>query len=88
MASLEKNKKAIENLIAKANGTTDENDTDLTGAVNRLISGYTKSKPKEISTEAEMNTLLTTAEVGSVYKYVGTTGTYEKGALYMIEVDK
>ncbi len=39
-----------------------------------------------ISTELEMNALLATAEVGSVYKYVGaTTGTYENGALYVVE---
>lgn len=41
--------------------------------------------PIEISTEAEMTALLKTAEVGSVYKYTGTTGTYENGALYVVE---
>lgn len=41
--------------------------------------------PIEITTEAEMNALLETAEVGSIYKYTGTTGAYENGALYVIE---
>lgn len=41
--------------------------------------------PIEISTEAEMTALLETAEVGSVYKYTGETGTYENGALYVVE---
>ena len=41
--------------------------------------------PIEISAEAEMTALLSTAEVGSVYKYVGETGTYENGALYLVE---
>lgn len=44
--------------------------------------------PIEIATEAEMNTLLETAEVGAVYKYTGeTTDTYENGALYIVESD-
>ena len=44
--------------------------------------------PIEVATESEMTTLLTTAEVGSVYKYTGTTGTYESGALYVVEVSE
>lgn len=41
--------------------------------------------PIEISTETEMTALLETAEVGAIYKYTGTTGTYENGALYVVE---
>lgn len=41
--------------------------------------------PTEIATEAEMTALLETAEVGSVYKYTGESGTYENGALYVVE---
>lgn len=41
--------------------------------------------PTEVSTEAEMTALLTSGEVGGVYKYTGTTGTYENGALYVLE---
>ena len=44
--------------------------------------------PIEVTTEAEMNALLDTAEVGSVYKYAEDaedSGTYEKGALYIVE---
>ena len=41
--------------------------------------------PIEVSTEAEMTALLGTAEIGSVYKYVGESGTYENGALYIVE---
>lgn len=44
--------------------------------------------PKEISTEAEMNTILakaTEASIGAVYKYTGgPSDTYEYGALYII----
>lgn len=43
--------------------------------------------PIEVSTEAEMTALLISGEVGGVYKYTGTTGTYENGALYMLEGD-
>ena len=42
--------------------------------------------PIEVSTEAEMNALLETAEVGAIYKYTGeTTDTYENGAWYAVE---
>ena len=44
--------------------------------------------PIEISTEAEMTALLDTADIGSVYKYAEDaedSGTYEKGALYIVE---
>lgn len=41
--------------------------------------------PIEVSTEADMDALLEMAEVGSVYKYTGESGTYENGALYVVE---
>ena len=44
--------------------------------------------PIEVSTEAEMTALLTSGEVGGVYKYTGTTGTYENGALYVLEEEE
>lgn len=40
--------------------------------------------PIKVATEEEMTALLESAAVGSVYKYTGTTGTYENGALYII----
>lgn len=44
--------------------------------------------PTEVSTEAEMNTLLSSGEVGGVYKYTGeTTDAYENGVLYVLEVE-
>lgn len=39
--------------------------------------------PIEVSTEEEMNELLVNGELNGVYKYVGTTGTYESNALYV-----
>ena len=42
--------------------------------------------PIEISNETEMKALLTTADMGAVYKYVGdTTDTFEHGGLYIVE---
>lgn len=41
--------------------------------------------PIEVATEEEMNSLLETAEIGDIYKYTGETGTYENGALYVVE---
>lgn len=43
--------------------------------------------PIEISTESEMSALLTAENVGKIYKYTGQTGTYENGALYVVESD-
>lgn len=42
--------------------------------------------PIEVATEAEMTAFLESGEVGGVYKYTGTTGTYENGTLYVLEV--
>lgn len=47
--------------------------------------------PFETTDEVEMSAILRTAtaeDVGSVYKYTGPTGTYENGALYVIEVSE
>ena len=44
--------------------------------------------PIEVATEDTMTALLETAEIGSVYKYTGTTGTYENGALYVVEEEE
>ena len=43
------------------------------------------SLPFIVGTENEMTALLESGEVGGVYKYTGTTGTYENGALYVLE---
>lgn len=40
MISPEQNKRAMENLIARANEITGKNDRDITNAVNGLIEGY------------------------------------------------
>lgn len=42
--------------------------------------------PIEVSTESEMNELLTNGEIGGIYKYIGeTTETYTNGELYILE---
>jgi hypothetical protein len=62
-------------------------DTELV-ELRKLSGQGSLPKPKEISTEAEMNSILanaTGADIGTIYKYVGTTtDTYENGALYII----
>ena len=47
--------------------------------------GNSTNIPQEISTEEEMTAVLETAEVGSIYKYTGESGTYENGAYYVVE---
>lgn len=86
MISAEQNKRAMENLITRANEITGKSDTDLTNGVNSLIEGYGQGGITEVSTEAEMMALLETAEVGSIYKYMGeSTDIYESRALYIVE---
>lgn len=41
--------------------------------------------PIMVYTEEEMTTLLETAPVGAIYQYMGTSATYEQGALYVVE---
>lgn len=59
--------------------------TDIVITVPKAEGGTDSPLPTEVSTEAEMTALLTSGEVGGVYKYTGTTGTYENGALYVLE---
>lgn len=47
---------------------------------------YVDSTPIEISTDAGMQAVLTSENVGKVYKFTGTSGTYISGDLYVVEV--
>ena len=60
------------------------NAQDMRAEIERIALEQT-DKPKEIINEAEMDALLLTADIGSVYKYTGTTGKYENGAIYIVE---
>ena len=51
-----------------------------------VTGAYVDSTPIEISTDAEMEAVLTSDNVGKVYKFTGTTGTYTNGDLYIVEV--
>ena len=50
------------------------------------ITALTISTPIEISTDAGMEAVLTSDNVGKVYKFTGTSGTYTNGDLYIVEV--
>lgn len=51
------------------------------------VSGsYKDSIPIEISTDAGMEAVLTSNNVGKVYKFTGTSSTYTNGDLYVVEV--
>jgi hypothetical protein len=56
--------------------------------VNVPATAVDSAIPIEVSTEAEMTALLQNGEIGGVYKYTGTTGTYENGALYVLEEEE
>ena len=45
---------------------------------------YIYGGPIEVETESEMDILLTSENVGTVYKYVGVNGKYINGELYII----
>lgn len=46
----------------------------------------TSSEPIEISTDAGMEAVLTSENVGKAYKFIGTSNTYINGDLYIVEV--
>ena len=83
VATADSVKTKIEGLIAQANEITGNTDSDLTTAVASLASGY--SEPIEISTDAGMEAVLTSSNVGKVYKFTGISDTYTNGDLYVVE---
>ena len=50
------------------------------------ITALKLSVPIEISTDAGMEAVLTSDNVGKVYKFTGTSDTYINGDLYVVEV--
>lgn len=53
---------------------------------NKTYTILSAGAPIEISTEAAMDVVLAGAQVGAVFKYIGTTTSkYENGALYVVE---
>jgi hypothetical protein len=75
----------LEEKTVTANGTYEATDGKVISKITVAVEGEDKATPIEVSTEAEMTALLESGEVGGVYKYTGTTGTYENGALYVLE---
>lgn len=64
-----------------------KNGVSILGITGTLSASAT-GEPIEVATEADMAAVLTNAteaDVGKIYKYTGTTGTYENGALYQVE---
>lgn len=62
-----------------------ENKKMKTDIIVTVPEATNSALPIEVSTEAEMTALLIGGEIGGVYKYTGPTGTYENGALYVLE---
>ena len=73
----------IADAIRTVEGSTDAiNPQDFEAKITALK----LSVPIEISTDAGMEAVLTSDNVGKVYKFTGTTGTYTNGDLYVVEV--
>ena len=71
------------NAIRTAEGSTDAiNPQDF----EAKITAFKLSVPIEISTDAGMEAVLTSDNVGKVYKFTGTSDTYTNGDLYIVEV--
>ena len=51
-----------------------------------VTGSYVDSTPIEISTDAGMEAVLTSNNVGKVYKFIGASDTYTNGDLYVVEV--
>ena len=51
-----------------------------------VTGSYEDATPIEISNDADMNAVLTSENVGKVYKFTGTSDTYTNGDLYVVEV--
>ena len=68
------------NLHITKNGSFDVTDKESVS-----VNVVNVPMPVEVLTETYMTALLDTAEVGSVYRYMGPTGIYEHGALYVVE---
>ena len=50
-----------------------------------VTGSYVDSTPIEIYTDAGMEAVLTSSNVGKVYKFIGTSSTYTNGDLYIVE---
>ena len=73
----------IADAIRTVEGSTDAiNPQDFEAKITALK----LSVPIEISTDAGMEAVLTSDNVGKVYKFSGTSDTYIKGDLYVVEV--
>ena len=73
----------IADAIRTVEGSTDAiNPQDFEAKITSLK----LSVPIEISTDAGMEAVLTSDNVGKVYKFTGTSDTYTNGDLYVVEV--
>lgn len=65
--------------------TADEGYDGLSKVTVAVEGGTDSAVPIEVSTEAEMTALLTSGEVGGVYKYTGeSTEAYQQNGLYLL----
>ena len=76
-----------------AGNQTIKGDSNLTAdniksgtSIFGVTGSYVDSTPIEISTDAGMEAVLTSSNVGKVYKFTGTSNTYTNGDLYIVEV--
>ena len=73
-------------------GGADANSTEaynlISGMATKVTSGSgANGLPIEVFTEEEMNSLLISENMGKVYRYVGTTGTFVNNGLYQVVSD-
>lgn len=69
------------------NGTVTP-DTGYDGLSQVIVNVPSSAIPVDVSTDAEMTALLTADNVGKVYRFTGTTGTYINSDLYVVEKEE
>ena len=66
-------------------GTYCDKDIAVIPKIEGLIERVVVPKPRLVFSESDMNSLLDTGETGWIFEYDGPDGTYEHGAIYMLE---
>lgn len=78
--------KAIPDNYIEPSGTTTITENGTVDVTSYASAEVDVASIKEVATEGEMTALLVKDNLGKVYRYTGTTGTYINGDLYEVEV--
>ena len=86
IVAVESGKYTTSTVYVKGDSNLTANNIKSGISIFGVTGSYVDSTPIEISTDAGMEAVLTSNNVGKVYKFTGTSGTYTNGDLYIVEV--